>query len=193
MTTSTLITPVVSGDLDGSDVHTFMITKDEIVKDKTALSVKREPLTESNIGDEIALIREAEAWVKDPENHALGLASSQVGSSRAWFVMRNPEGGRQIDPPIGNSPILTIANPKILEFKGQKVGRRESCFSLPDESYDLVRNTHILVRYQIVSADGTIGPARKSIFAGLAAQIFQHESGHLRGVLICDIGAKVYK
>lgn len=169
-----------------------MITKDEIVKDKNALSVRREPLTDLNIGDEIPLIREAEAWVRDPDNHALGLASSQVGSSRAWFVMKNPEGGRQIEPTIGNSPTLIIANPKILEFKGQKVARRESCFSLPDESYDLIRNTHILVRYQIVNVvDGTMGPTQKAIFAGLSAQIFQHESGHLRGVLICDIGRRV--
>jgi peptide deformylase len=170
---------------------TPVISKDTIVKDKTALAVRCEPLTEANIGEEIALINAARAWVADAENGALGLASSQVGSKRAWFVMKNTEQGRQINPTPGSVPILAIANPKIIEFKGATVARRESCFSLPDERFDLRRNTDILVRYQLIGEDGSLTGVKKAIFSGLAAQVLQHEFGHLRGVLICDFGEPV--
>jgi peptide deformylase len=168
-----------------------MISKDTIVTDEASLVVRRVPLTDQNIGEEIALILEAAAWTADDANEALGLASSQVGSKRSWFVMRNPMEGRQINPSPGSAPVLMIANPKIIEFKGRKVSRRESCFSLPDESFDLRRHSEILVRYQRITQDGRLEAPTKAIFSGLAAQIFQHESSHCRGVLICHVGEKV--
>lgn len=165
--------------------------KNLIVTDKDKLSQKCTYLNEDNIIKEIELINEAKKWVSDKKNNALGLASTQVGSSLCWFVMLNPNNGSQTNPIVSQETVIAIANPKIIEYKGQKVHRTEGCFSLPNESYSLYRFSDILARYQLIDKDGKMSKPKKSIFSGLAAQIFQHEENHVRGVLIENLGKKI--
>lgn len=167
-----------------------MITRESIVQDKAALEGHGEPLTEDSLPEEMPLIEEAAAWVLEPENNALGLAARQLGSKRSWFVMKNPDQGRQMNPSPGIQKVLIVANPKILEFKGQSVWRVESCFSMPGESWRIRRNSDILVRFQLVE-NGSLGKKQRSIFSGLSAQVFQHESSHCRGTLISHVGEPV--
>lgn len=172
-------------------VYKRYMIKELIVTDKQALSERCLPINEDNISKEIKLINEAKNWILNKENNALGLASTQVGSKLGWFVMLNPNGGSQTNPIVSKDQAIAIANPKILEFKGQKVYRSEGCFSLPKESYSLYRFSDILARYQLIDENGKISKPKKSIFSGLAAQIFQHEENHIRGVLIENIGKKI--
>lgn len=171
-------------------VYKRYMIKDYIVTDKQLLSERCCHITEENIIKEIQLINETKKWVLDKQNNALGLASVQVGSKLSWFVMLNPNSGNQTNPIVSNDQAIVIANPKIIEYKGQKVYRVEGCLSLPQESYSLYRFSDILVRYQLISEDGKLSKPKKSIFSGLAAQIFQHEESHIRGVLIENIGKK---
>lgn len=169
----------------------MVMIKESIVTDKQALLQRCSPVNEENILKEIELINEAKKWVSNKENNALGLASTQVGSNLSWFVMINPNGGSQANPIVSRETTIAIANPKILEYKGQKIHRSEGCFSLPGESYALYRFSDILVRYQLINEDGKISDPKRSIFSGLAAQVFQHEENHVRGVLIDNLGKKI--
>lgn len=165
--------------------------KELIVTNKQALSERCSPVNEENISKEIELINEAKKWILNKENNALGLASTQVGSKLSWFVMLNPNNGSQTNPIVSRETAIVIANPKILEYKGQKIKRTEGCFSLPGESYFLYRFSDVLVRYQLVNESGKLSEPKKSIFSGLAAQVFQHEENHVRGVLVENLGKKI--
>lgn len=165
--------------------------KESIVTDKQALSQRCSLVNEENIFQEIGLINEAKKWILNKENKALGLASTQVGSKLSWFVMLNPNNGNQTNPVVSREASIAIANPKILEYKGQKVSRLEGCFSIPGQSYLLYRFSDVLVRYQLIAEDGKLSKPKKSIFSGLAAQVFQHEENHVRGVLVENLGKKI--
>jgi len=103
--------------------------------------------------------------------HCVGIAAPQLGlMSRVAVVDVS-------DHPKAESSngLLALANPRIVEREGSKVGR-EGCLSLPDVTANVRRATRVVVEH----AGGTVE------CAGFEAVCVQHELDHLDGILFLD-------
>ncbi len=100
----------------------------------------------------------------------IGLAAPQIGVNKRVIV---------IDPGKG---LLKMANPKILEVKGDFVVEEEGCLSFPGVYVDVPRR----IDYVVVSALDADGKERIWKGSGLFARVVQHEIDHLNGKVIID-------
>lgn len=105
----------------------------------------------------------------------IGLAAPQVGWNVRLFIM-NPD--TKTNKPDAER---VFWNPEITETFGEKEKMHESCLSLPGVRGEVMR--HREVRLKAMSPKGEV----EEIFSDLAAQIIQHEMGHLSGQLCSDI------
>lgn len=107
------------------------------------------------------------------KSEGIGLAASQVGISKEFFICA-----------IENESLCLI-NPSIMQVDSQ-VDMIEGCLSLPDMRVRVTRNDRILVAgFDIRGRKIQYG------LTGLWARVVQHEMDHLKGVLICDYGENV--
>ena len=105
----------------------------------------------------------------------VGLAAPQVGWNVRLFVM-NPD--TRANKP---SEERVFWNPTITWTSEEKEQMNESCLSLPGVRGEVMR--HDEVHLKAMSPKGEV----EAVFKGLAAQIVQHEMGHLDGQLCSDI------
>lgn len=105
----------------------------------------------------------------------IGLAAPQVGWNVRLFIM-NPD-------TKANKPDeeRVFWNPEITWRSAEREQMHESCLSLPGVRGEVMR--HPTVHLKAMSPKGEVG----EVFEGLAAQIVQHEMGHLNGQLCSDI------
>jgi peptide deformylase len=101
-------------------------------------------------------------------NDGVGLAAPQIGLSRRIFVAEL------------NGQSFCIVNPQISQTSDCEM-MEEGCLSLPGKAVVVKRPKQI----QIQGLD-TTGKTLCFTAAGLLARIFQHETDHLNGVMICD-------
>lgn len=101
-----------------------------------------------------------------------GLAATQVGVLKKIFVID--------DGVIAGH--LYICNPtwKSIE-KTDKYTASEGCLSFPGMVFEVERFQKISVQFQ-----DTSGRIHSMELSGFAAQVFQHESEHLDGILLID-------
>lgn len=92
------------------------------------------------------------------QHKGLGLAAPQMGIAERWFVTAWCE---------------LFVNPTI-EIHGTMIDSREGCLSIPGKLFVVKRATEVRV----------LGKT----YAGEQAIVLQHESDHLDGILISDIG-----
>jgi peptide deformylase len=104
------------------------------------------------------------------EWRGVGLASTQIGKTEKFFVAQTQ-----------NGKFYAIFNPKITKTIGSPIFMEEGCLSAPGV-YGFVS------RYEDLVLEGfDINNKPIKIKAhGLLAQIFQHETDHLNGVLCID-------
>lgn len=104
------------------------------------------------------------------EWRGVGLASTQIGKNEEFFVAQTP-----------NGKFYALFNPVITKTEGKPIFMEEGCLSVPG-IYGQVP------RYEAVTLEGFDQNNKKvKIKAwGLLAQIFQHETDHLQGVLCTD-------
>jgi peptide deformylase len=104
------------------------------------------------------------------EWHGVGLAATQVGHTKAFFVAQTP-----------NGKFYAVFNPKITKTEGKPLLMEEGCLSVPGV-YGQVP------RYEKVTLEGLDANGKKlKVKAwGLLAQVFQHETEHLQGILDVD-------
>jgi peptide deformylase len=109
----------------------------------------------------------------------IGLAAPQVGKSvRVFIVDASPL--EEDDPSLKDFRKVFI-NPKIVEYRGERVLYNEGCLSIPTIREDVERETEIRIQYydeQFTLHD--------EVFSGIRARIIQHEYDHLEGVLFTD-------
>ena len=105
----------------------------------------------------------------------LGLAAPQVGLRLPFFFM-----GAKVMPMVGEF----VLNPRIAPEQGLKmVPGPEGCLSLPGGTWTVKR--HPVVWLTFMDLKGTERTVR---LAGLPAIVAQHETDHLRGLLIDATG-----
>jgi peptide deformylase len=102
------------------------------------------------------------------KNDGVGLAAPQIGLSRRIFTAEL------------NGQSFCIVNPQITETSDWEM-MEEGCLSLPGKAVIVRRHKQI----QIQGLDIT-GKSLCFLATGLLARIFQHETDHLNGVMICD-------
>ncbi len=104
------------------------------------------------------------------EWRGVGLASTQIGRTENFFIAQTP-----------NGKFYALFNPKITKTEGKQVLMEEGCLSVPGVYGEVPR-------YEEVVIEGTDHNNKKvKVKAwGLLAQIFQHETDHLKGVLCVD-------
>jgi len=103
------------------------------------------------------------------QEHAIGLAASQVGIPQRVFVMSIED--RQ----------WHCFNPEIIQSSQNVVDFNEGCLSFKGDSCIIKRPESISVRYQNHS-----GEWYQEVLDGLAARCFQHELDHLDGITMWD-------
>lgn len=81
---------------------------------------------------------------------------------------------------IDNQQITEIfINHRIILFDKEKMEEVEGCLSIPDQDFMVERFYGVEIIYQ-----GINGKAKKMRLLGFNARVIQHESDHLKGVLI---------
>lgn len=103
--------------------------------------------------------------------HCVGIAAPQLGLMArvvAVDVSEHPKAAT-------SNGLLVLANPRIVEREGSKVGR-EGCLSLPDVTANVRRATRVAVEH----TGGTLE------CEGFEARCVQHELDHLDGILFLD-------
>ena len=114
--------------------------------------------------------------------HAVGLAAPQIGISERMFVFRVPALDQNGKASI-QIPWTIAINPQYQPLDKNKVLMSEGCFSVPHlYSTKVPRYPRIHYSYYTLAGTEISGEAE-----GLFAQIFQHETDHLNGILYIDL------
>lgn len=113
------------------------------------------------------------------DDEGVGLAAPQVGEPLRMFVASKCRRGEEGE--LEHLGDFVLVNPRIVERHGYQVAP-EGCLSIPGIFVDeLERDLRVRVHYQDVD-----GQERDLEAEGHFAQVLQHESDHLDGVLFFD-------
>ena len=109
------------------------------------------------------------------ESQGVGLAANQVGQDLAIFV---------IDKKLAeeNGVFDSYINPEITEYSKDVTEMEEGCLSLPEYWAPVSRSKKIKLK-----ALDENGNKIKIKARGFLARVIQHETDHLKGLLIKDI------
>jgi len=110
------------------------------------------------------------------EQNGVGLAAPQVGITKRFLVMMNPESGE----------VFKMINPNVISRSGTNVVMEEGCLSVlgPDDLpvyANVSRPDSVVVEWMDVA-----GKTNRAEMSGIMARIVQHETDHLDGVLFID-------
>ena len=103
----------------------------------------------------------------------IGLAAPQVGVSQDVIVV-------DVSPHDPAAERMVFVNPDIVSEEGEVVGE-EGCLSFPGITGDVRRAETI----RVCALDREGRPFEVSL-DGIAARVVQHETDHLRGILVVD-------
>jgi peptide deformylase len=113
---------------------------------------------------------------------AVAIAAPQIGVSKRMFIIedQSSEGPERL-------PTVIAINPKFLKMSKKTHLVGEGCLSIPDR-YGLVkRSTNVTIEATDENGNHFVRGA-----GGLLAQIMQHETDHLDGILFIDRAEKVW-
>lgn len=115
-------------------------------------------------------------WIDMLMARGVGLAAPQVGVLKRFFVADVGEGLETYINPTW-TPYKSDQD-KFLRQEPRKEELREGCLSFPGASAKIRRFTAINAHWQDQNME-----LRDGLLRGLRAQVFQHETEHLNGVL----------
>lgn len=126
-------------------------------------------------------LREAIKTYKIDGFTAVAIAAPQIGVSKRMFIIEDQSGeGDRL-------PTVIAINPRFLKMSKKTHVVGEGCLSIPDR-YGLVRRSTNVV----IEALDENGVRFTRGAGGLLAQIMQHESDHLDGILFTDRAEKIW-
>lgn len=113
------------------------------------------------------------------EEHGVALAAPQIGASVRLFIV-SPKvfarNGKEVP-----APVLAFINPELQRLSRAKKELHEGCLSVAGVYGHIKRHEKATVR-----AYDTKGRPFTYHGSGLLAEIFQHETDHLNGILFID-------
>jgi peptide deformylase len=138
------------------------------------------------------LIADMKAALASQED-GVAIAAPQIGSSmrvfvvsgRVWDIERPEE--EQDQPSLGR-PDMVFINPKLTKLSRDKQEMEEGCLSVRWKYGKVLRSEKATVR-----AYDEHGKVFELGGKGLLAQIFQHETDHLDGILFIDKAKEVFE
>jgi len=117
-------------------------------------------------------------YTLEKKRYGVGLAAPQVGQSLAIAIIGlKPTPTRPKIKPLS----LILINPEIIVHSGKRTAMWEGCISGPDMYGKALRYPKLRLRWLDEAAR-----QHEQDFAGLPAQVIQHEVDHLNGVLFVD-------
>lgn len=118
----------------------------------------------------------------------VALAAPQIGVSKRIFVVRYDRTGKGVKNEKTIPELGVFINPKIIKSSKRKVEMDEGCLSVRGLYGFVKRNDRVTVEaYDATGKKFTRGAG------GLLAQIFQHETDHLNGMLFIDHAEGVWE
>jgi len=100
-----------------------------------------------------------------------GLAAPQVGVPLQVVVIQLPD----------EEDVITLINPEVVKISEETEMMMEGCLSLPGYNGDVKRSTSITVK-----ARDRQGKPIRIKGEGLLAQVLQHETDHINGIVFVD-------
>jgi len=101
----------------------------------------------------------------------IGLAAPQVGVPLQVIVIQLPD----------EEDAITLINPEIVKISEETEMMTEGCLSLPGYNGEVKRSTSITVK-----ARDRQGKTIRIKGEGLLAQVLQHETDHIKGIVFVD-------
>lgn len=150
--------------------------KIETGKENQILRNLSEEIKTSELNTYIKLGREMIKYIKNPDNHGVGLAAPQIGHNKRLIVVSLLK-----DREDESFQTVMMLNPKILDHSKECEVEWEGCLSVPGEKWDVERYLGLKLSY--------IDENKKQriiILSGVSARIVQHEIDHLDGILFTD-------
>jgi peptide deformylase len=181
--------------------------KDSITQSGAAvLREKAKPVARKDIGStKIKNLIKKMRKTLAPEDNGVAIAAPQVGESLRIFLVAGKvfsdesaaqnsapahppasEAGRRSRPQNSVSPDMVFINPEIIRASRKKKSMSEGCLSVRDVFGTVLRHEKASVR--ALDEKGELFTYHGS---GLLAQIFQHETDHLNGILFIDKAEKL--
>lgn len=136
----------------------------EIVKDVELLQKKC--IKVNNIADDLYIIQDLIDTAEFHKSNCLGLAANQIGYHKRIVIIKDGDGW------------LPLINPAIFYRSTGRHDSEEGCLSL-EGTRMVARHNRVSVMYQ-----NKRGKWIKLQLKGLAADVIQHETDHLEGILI---------
>ena len=130
------------------------------------------------------IIKDLRAAIKtyDVDGYAaVAIAAPQIGISKRIFITEDQS---QRDDAL---PSLVAINPRLTKLSKKTHEVSEGCLSIPDTYGIVVRHKNATLEALDESGESYTRGA-----GGLLAQIFQHESDHLDGILFTERAEKIW-
>jgi peptide deformylase len=148
--------------------------KGEPVLEKKAIAVQLDQMKSSDVQQ---IIKDMKATLHNTDD-GVAIAAPQIGKSVRIFIIRGSVLGDRAD--VDNQDKIFI-NPEIISTSRNTEIVDEGCLSVRDIYGKIKRSTQATVR-----AFDEEGNEFEMGGSGLIAQIFQHETDHLDGILFTD-------
>jgi peptide deformylase len=116
--------------------------------------------------------------------NGVAIAAPQIGIPLRIFLVHNTSKDKRERDLI---PDMVAINPKIIKLSKKKHLVGEGCLSVGEDYGAVRRSTHATIR-----AYDENGNEYERGAGGILAQIFQHETDHLDGILFVDKAEKVW-
>ena len=154
-----------------------IVDKDAPILREVASPVSVEEIKSKQIQNVISRMKSALAQEED----GVAIAAPQIGESLRIFVISGKVLRKETDPEDYQPDDIVFINPKIVSHSRKKIEMEEGCLSVR-WFYGWVKRSEKAT----VEAINEKGEKFRMGGSGLMAQIFQHETDHLDGILFTD-------
>lgn len=146
-----------------------------------AEEVTKEEILDGTVQKIVKDLRKALKTYKVDGYTAVAIAAPQIGISKRVFIVEDQSKDREA------LPSFVAINPVITKFSKKTKVLGEGCLSLPNYYGTVRRSTN--VNFMALDEDGN---SFERGSGGLLAQIIQHETDHLDGILFTDRAEEVW-
>jgi len=160
-----------------------------VQREDPVLRKKAEPIPVHEIGSEkINKIIEKMAKAMYLQKDGIAIAAPQIGESIQLFIISGALLKKVDKDYKGDESNLVFINPKISKLSKEKAVMEEGCLSVRWLYGKVHRSTRATIHAYNEKGEKIVRGA-----SGLLAQIFQHETDHLNGVLFTDKAHEVWE